>query len=305
MTWGVMRQHTRRAPGEISFDEFVAAVAPHVAFVEKLARARARASVSLGINFVWIFGGAQLFASLEGWTYVKGLYFVTVTLTTIGLGDVVPATEQGENVHFFYCAIGLGLLAVLISASSEFLTKVWKPGGEGGGAVVWACVWPRVCRAYLRVRACPCVSASASRRVYVYASVSLCRVRVGVCARASTTVWVERRIADPSRDGALKQRASWSPPRAVGREEVCRHQARQRRSSARPGSFFRSSSCRRSSRRPAAATPSRRSSRPRTRATTSYSARTRARRRPSALARPGTRSRQCARRGRRTTRSRP
>ena len=138
------------APGEISFDEFVEAVAPHVGFVEKLARARVRASVSLGVNFVWIFGGAQLFASIEGWTYVKGLYFVTVTLTTIGLGDVVPATEAGEDVHFFYCAIGLGLLAVLISASSEFLTKVWKPGQGRGGSVV-ARAW------CLHVCGCVCV----------------------------------------------------------------------------------------------------------------------------------------------------
>jgi hypothetical protein len=64
-----------------------------------------------------------MFSMAEGWSYIKGLYFVTVTLTTIGLGDVVPTTELGEDIHFFYCAIGLGLIAVLISSTSEFITK--------------------------------------------------------------------------------------------------------------------------------------------------------------------------------------
>ena len=39
-----------------------------------------------------------------------------VTLTTIGLGDFVPITGAGVTFHYFYCVIGLGLIALLLTA---------------------------------------------------------------------------------------------------------------------------------------------------------------------------------------------
>ena len=42
-----------------------------------------------------------------------------ITLTTVGLGDFVPATNAGIKFGFFYCMVGLGVLALLIASIGE------------------------------------------------------------------------------------------------------------------------------------------------------------------------------------------
>ncbi len=42
-----------------------------------------------------------------------------ITLTTIGLGDFVPATKSGVYFNIFYCIFGLGLIGLLITAISD------------------------------------------------------------------------------------------------------------------------------------------------------------------------------------------
>jgi hypothetical protein len=59
-------------------------------------------------SFLWLVFGTAVFAALEGWGYLDSFYFCFVTLTTIGLGDFVPASDAGVMFNIFYCAIGLG-----------------------------------------------------------------------------------------------------------------------------------------------------------------------------------------------------
>lgn len=61
------------------------------------------------------------FEYIEGWSHFDALYFCVITLTTIGLGDLYPVTEVGEDFHFVYCVLGLGIVATLITAASDAL----------------------------------------------------------------------------------------------------------------------------------------------------------------------------------------
>ena len=40
--------------------------------------------------------GTTVFGLWEEWSVVDALYFVIVTITTVGYGDVLPLTEQQE-----------------------------------------------------------------------------------------------------------------------------------------------------------------------------------------------------------------
>lgn len=114
-----------------------------------------RAKVCSILVVGWLILGTFTFKNSEGWTFVEGFYFCMVTLTTIGFGDYVPGADHaapatrsprqsvracgrqtadsepllvlsagstmGENFHFVYCIIGLGLVATFLSSISAIL----------------------------------------------------------------------------------------------------------------------------------------------------------------------------------------
>jgi hypothetical protein len=57
--------------------------------------------------------GTALFHWLEGWSWVDSLYFVVITLTTIGYGDFSPTTPLTKLITVFYGLNGVILLLVL------------------------------------------------------------------------------------------------------------------------------------------------------------------------------------------------
>lgn len=46
--------------------------------------------------------GAITFSFLEGWNLVDSLYFVAVTATTVGYGDLTPTTSLSKIITVFY-----------------------------------------------------------------------------------------------------------------------------------------------------------------------------------------------------------
>ena len=51
--------------------------------------------------------GCVFFCNTEGWSILKTVYYTTVTLTTVGYGDVAPATAAGQLVGMVFILFGL------------------------------------------------------------------------------------------------------------------------------------------------------------------------------------------------------
>ncbi|KAK3831350.1 MAG: hypothetical protein JOS17DRAFT_141486 [Linnemannia elongata] len=60
--------------------------------------------------------GALIFIWIEDWTFLEALFFVMITITTIGFGDTVPKTAGGRIFVVFYAAGGIVLFAMAVNA---------------------------------------------------------------------------------------------------------------------------------------------------------------------------------------------
>lgn len=58
---------------------------------------------------VQLAGGTVFYHQVEGWRWLDALYFCVITLTTIGYGDLAPATDLGKVFTMMYVVSGIGL----------------------------------------------------------------------------------------------------------------------------------------------------------------------------------------------------
>ncbi len=62
--------------------------------------------------FFMVVLGTLLFHWLEGWDYLDSLYFIVITITTIGFGDLAPTTPLSKLLTIFFGINGIVLLLV-------------------------------------------------------------------------------------------------------------------------------------------------------------------------------------------------
>ncbi|KXX83472.1 Outward-rectifier potassium channel TOK1 [Madurella mycetomatis] len=60
--------------------------------------------------------GALIFKSIEGWNYLDGVYWATVTLFTVGFGDIYPTTTLGRALLMPYALVGIISLGLVIGS---------------------------------------------------------------------------------------------------------------------------------------------------------------------------------------------
>ncbi|MFH1151637.1 MAG: potassium channel family protein [Nanoarchaeota archaeon] len=89
--------------------------------------------IILAIFFAFIIGGAFAYSSIEGWNMLDAFYFLVMTVTTIGYGDLVPLTGFGKVLTMFYAFFGVATALYLLSSISSSLFK--KHVGEQVGEI--------------------------------------------------------------------------------------------------------------------------------------------------------------------------
>ena len=74
--------------------------------------------------FIWLAGGAGVFAKVEGWLYVDALYFCDVTILTVGFGDIHPQNDVGRGLVFPYSVGGIIILGLMVSSIHKFAQEL-------------------------------------------------------------------------------------------------------------------------------------------------------------------------------------
>merc|ERR1711865_715436 len=68
-------------------------------------------AIAGGLVFLYYAFGVTYYTQQEDWSFVDALYFVTVTLTTVGYGDLLPTTDGAKVVTILFVLVGMFLVA--------------------------------------------------------------------------------------------------------------------------------------------------------------------------------------------------
>lgn len=68
-----------------------------------------------------IFLGSVIYHNVESWNYIDSTYFVIITMTTIGYGDLVPQTDIGKVFTMFFSFFAIAIAFYTISVISNYI----------------------------------------------------------------------------------------------------------------------------------------------------------------------------------------
>ena len=69
---------------------------------------------------VVVLSGTVFFHLVEGWSWIDAYFFTVVTLSTVGYGNLVPATVLGKIGTTVFIFTGLGIFALAIQQFGHF-----------------------------------------------------------------------------------------------------------------------------------------------------------------------------------------
>ena len=79
-----------------------------------------------GLIIIFLLIGTYSYHILEGWDYIDSLYFSTVTLTTIGYGDLYPTNNASKLFTVFFILSGVGILLFTLTVISSNINNKKK-----------------------------------------------------------------------------------------------------------------------------------------------------------------------------------
>lgn len=60
--------------------------------------------------------GTFSYHRIEGWRWLDSFYFSSVSLTTVGYGDLAPKTDAGKIFTVIYIFLGIGVILGFLAA---------------------------------------------------------------------------------------------------------------------------------------------------------------------------------------------
>ena len=72
---------------------------------------------------IYFMFGSFIYGVLEGWTTLDSCYFLMVTSTTVGYGDMVPTTAATKLFTCVYALLGMSLVMAAVSPLIDFLMQ--------------------------------------------------------------------------------------------------------------------------------------------------------------------------------------
>jgi len=91
---------------------------------------RRETQIELGVVLLYLAGGPLFYSLYEEWPFVDALYFVIVTIGTVGYGDILPSDNTSKLFTVAYVIVGVILLTAsvgnYIAEAAEALAKKEK-----------------------------------------------------------------------------------------------------------------------------------------------------------------------------------
>ena len=83
-----------------------------------------RLKIVLGSLALILLAGTAGYSLIEGWHWFDSLYMTTITLATIGFGEVHPLSTAGRAFTIVLSLLGLGVMAYSFSTVTAFVVEV-------------------------------------------------------------------------------------------------------------------------------------------------------------------------------------
>ena len=83
-------------------------------------------SLALFILFLYMFSGAWVFTVTDNWSFVDAIYFVFISTSTVGFGDLIPKSEWSMIALSVYLLFGLALTSMCINVIQEQLAVAFE-----------------------------------------------------------------------------------------------------------------------------------------------------------------------------------
>lgn len=96
------------------------------------------ALIKVGIFLLFYAVGIIAMSSMEGWGFIECVYFITVSITTVGYGYFAPSTPSSRLFMIFYLIIGVTMIisfctdftrSVLTACHDEIILRVQRARG--------------------------------------------------------------------------------------------------------------------------------------------------------------------------------